>query len=89
MRARSREIANVRLEIAEEQNRQRIGKVFPTLITGKSARGQHLGRTLSYRPVIIRKSQNRNEPKISIGDVIPVEIFDAGQVDLKGRIIEK
>ncbi|MHA1861344.1 MAG: tRNA (N(6)-L-threonylcarbamoyladenosine(37)-C(2))-methylthiotransferase [Candidatus Ranarchaeia archaeon] len=89
VKERSKELAQLRLKIAEAQNRQRIGQVFSVLITGASSKKQILGRTLSYRPVVISPPSNTNSALTELlGRIMNVEIVDAGQVDLKGRIIE-
>ena len=85
---RSRELAKLRLEIASQQNRLRVGKRFPTLITGRSIQGQILGRTQSYRPVIITTPTSKPFREL-LGKIVYTEIIDAGQVDLKGRILEE
>ncbi|MGE0761886.1 MAG: 30S ribosomal protein S12 methylthiotransferase RimO [Bdellovibrionales bacterium] len=78
----------VQMEISREKHRAMIGKVVPVLVEGYSEETELLlvGRNSQQAPEIDGVTYI-NEGTAAIGDLVQVEITDAHDYDLVGRIV--
>ena len=81
-KARSTALALLVEEIGRRQNSEYLGSLANVLVSTRSFRGDALGRTLNYKPVVIK------EPKDFRGYGI-VKITGATFFDLRGELKEK
>ena len=79
MKKRSKALNELKSEILFEKNQNEIGKIRNILITEKGSKGGYIGRTDSYKPVVV------NEGKI--GSFVKVKIDEATSTYLKGSIL--
>lgn len=79
MKRRSKALNELKSEILFEKNKNEIGKIRNILITEKGSKGGYIGRTDSYKPVVV------NEGKI--GSFVKVKIDEATSTYLKGSIL--
>ena len=80
VKKRSKKLTGICSKISEENNLKHIGKKYKILITEKGKNDTFVGRTNSYKPVVIKK-------KFCIGDFISVKITDSTSTYLVGSII--
>jgi len=80
VKGRSRELTQLRFSISKEINRSRIGGVEDLLITERGKEGTVVGRTGSYRPVVVMD-------EIPLGSFVKVEVVEAAPTHLFGRLI--
>jgi threonylcarbamoyladenosine tRNA methylthiotransferase CDKAL1 len=78
---RSRELTELRFEIAKEINKSLIGKKEQILVTEEGKEGSVIGRTDSYKPVVVREN-------LSLGESIEVEITEAAPTHLFGDLVQ-
>ena len=76
----SKELSELHYSIIEDINRGHIGKKIRVLVPQRGKRGNYIGRTDEYRPVILR-----NAP---LGEFVEVKIVDAKNTYLLGELIE-
>ncbi len=81
-RRRLMELQKLQAEIQLENNRRFVGKVIEVLATGRSAKDPeaYMGRDITYR--VVNFSCKRNP----IGEVLQIEIKEAGPHSLKGEV---
>jgi len=80
MKKRSKALNELKSDILYENNLREIGKECKVLITEKGSKGGYIGRTNSYKPVIVKEG--------IIGSFIDVKIDEATITYLKG-IVQK
>lgn len=78
MKKRSKELTNLKSEISLEKNLELVGTKQHVLVTGKGSKGGYVGRTDSYKTVIIESTE--------IGTFLDVIITDAKSTYLMGSI---
>lgn len=76
MKKRSKALNDLKSEILYRNNLAEIGKVHEVLITEKGSKGGYIGRTNSYKPVVVENSE--------IGTFVKVKINDVTSTYLKG-----
>ncbi len=79
MKKRSKALNELKTDILYENNLKIIGEERKILITEKGSKGGYIGRTNSYKPVIVPEGQ--------IGSFVKVKIEEATSTYLKGHII--
>jgi MiaB-like tRNA modifying enzyme len=79
MKKRSKALNELKSDILYENNLKIIGEELKILITEKGSKGGYIGRTNSYKPVIVPESQ--------IGSFVNVKIEKATSTYLKGFIL--
>jgi MiaB-like tRNA modifying enzyme len=77
-KARSRRLSKLVAELAIESNRSWIGWSGPVIVTGLGSKGGYMGRTYSYKPVIIHDS-------VRVGDIANIKIVSAERTHLLGE----
>ena len=77
---RSRELTDLRFSISEENNLARVGTVENVLITERGKEGTVVGRTGSYRPVVLRDD-------LTLGTFATVELTEAAPTHLFGKVL--
>lgn len=78
MKKRSKMLNKLKSSIALRKNHKMVGTNLKVLITGKGSKGGYIGRTNSYKTVVIEDG--------SLGCFVDVEIIAAKSTYLKGRI---
>ena len=76
MKKRSKALNDLKSEILYKNNLAEIGKFHEVLITEKGSKGGYIGRTNSYKPVVVENSE--------IGTFVKVKINDVTSTYLKG-----
>jgi tRNA A37 methylthiotransferase MiaB len=79
MKKRSKALNELKSDILYENNLKIIGEELKILITEKGSKGGYIGRTNSYKPVIVPEGQ--------IGIFTKVKIKEATSTYLKGFIL--
>lgn len=79
MKKRSKALNDLKSEILYENNLKEIGRVHEILITEKGSKGGYIGRTDSYKHVIVENAE--------IGTFVKVKIEEATSTYLKGSIL--
>ncbi len=77
---RSRQLSSLVTDIITKKNKGWLEWQGPVLVTNPATHGGLLGRTPSYKPVIIND-------KATIGDLVTVRITAAGRTHLTGSIV--
>lgn len=77
---RSRELTTLRFEIAEKINESLIGKKELILVTEEGKNGSVIGRTDSYKPVVVKE-------ELPLGEYVMVEITEAAPTHLFGDMV--
>jgi MiaB-like tRNA modifying enzyme len=77
---RSRELTDLRFRISLDRNMDRVGQVETCLVTEKGKEDTVVGRTSSYRPVVIAS-------EVELGRFVTVEIVDAAPTHLFGELV--
>lgn len=80
MKKRSKALNTLKTQILYENNLKEIGKTVKILITEKGSKGGYIGRTESYKPVIV--------PEGEVGSYIKVRIKEATATYLKGSVLK-
>ncbi|MFQ6060462.1 MAG: tRNA (N(6)-L-threonylcarbamoyladenosine(37)-C(2))-methylthiotransferase [Thermoplasmata archaeon] len=76
---RSRLLTKLRNEIASERNESLIGSTFTVLTTERVKRGTTVGRTDSYKPIVL-------EGELPLGRFFDVRVTSANEVYLIGEV---
>lgn len=79
MKKRSKELNELKAEIAFRNNTKLVGKVLQVLITNVGSKGGFLGRTDSYKTVVVNDA--------SLGSFVNVEITHAKATYLMGNVV--
>lgn len=79
MKKRSKALNDLKSKILYENNQSEIGKIHEVLIIEKGSKGGYIGRTNSYKPVVVQDA--------NIGDFVKVRIEKATSTYLKGSIL--
>ena len=79
MKKRSKALNDLKSKILYQNNLAKIGKVHEILITEKGSKGGYIGRTDSYKPVVIENGE--------IGTFVKVKINEATSTYLKGSVL--
>lgn len=79
MKKRSKALNELKNEILYENNQKLIGSIQQVLITEKGSKGGFIGRTNSYKPVVV--------PDAKIGEFVEVKIEEVTSTYLKGSIL--
>lgn len=79
MKKRSKALNDLKSKILYQNNLAEIGKVHEILITEKGSKGGYIGRTDSYKPVVIENGE--------IGTFVKVKINEATSTYLKGSVV--
>jgi MiaB-like tRNA modifying enzyme len=80
MKKRSKALNELKSKILYEKNKGEIGKIHDVLITEKGSKGGYIGRTNSYKHVVVKNGQ--------IGSFMKVKIDDVTSTYLKGALLE-
>lgn len=80
VKKRSKIITEITKKVSEENNKKYIGKEFLILITEKGKNNSSVGRTSSYKPVVVKG-------QVELGKFIYVEVISAKQTHLVARLI--
>jgi ribosomal protein S12 methylthiotransferase len=83
---RAEEIMEVQQEISFEKNREKVGRVFRTLIDKKEA-GRYLGRTEFDSVEVDNEVIIHSAEALPIGQFVQVRITKAYDYDLEGEVI--
>lgn len=78
MKKRSKKLNELKSNIALKNNQRLVGEILEVLITGKGSKGGYIGRTDTYKTVVLEKAP--------LGSFIDVEITDAKGTYLVGEI---
>ncbi|QLH75398.1 MAG: tRNA (N(6)-L-threonylcarbamoyladenosine(37)-C(2))-methylthiotransferase [Methanomassiliicoccales archaeon] len=78
---RSRDMTELRFEIAKEHYSQFIGRTMRVLVTEVGKKDTVIARSIEYIPVVVPKKD------IGIGQTIEVEITSAASTHLSGRLL--
>jgi len=79
MKKRSKTLNELKTNVLQENNLKQIGTVQNILITEKGSKGGYIGRTDSYKPVVVEEAK--------IGEFVEVKIEEATSTYLKGSIL--
>ncbi len=77
---RSRELTKIHEDISREINKEFVDRKERILITEPGKNNTMMGRTDTYKPVVV-------EDEVQVGDFVDVEITEARDIYLKGRIL--
>ncbi len=76
---RSKKLTELHFSILSEKNKKFLGKEFKVVITSHGKRGNFLGRTDEYKPVILND--------VKIGEFYKIKIISMGRTYFVGKII--
>ena len=79
MKNRSRRLNDLKIQIASLNNKKLLGTTQKILITNKGSKGGYIGRTDSYKTVVVNEA--------ILGSFLEVEITDSLSTYLKGDIV--
>ncbi len=79
MKRRSKALNDLKSKILYENNLEEIGRIHEILITEKGSKGGYIGRTDSYKPVVVENGK--------IGTFVKVKIEEATSTYLKGSVL--
>lgn len=79
MKNRSRRLNDLKIQIASSNNRDLLGTTQKILITDKGSKGGYIGRTDSYKTVVVDEA--------TLGNFYRVEITHSLSTYLKGKIL--
>ncbi|PLJ76969.1 tRNA (N(6)-L-threonylcarbamoyladenosine(37)-C(2))-methylthiotransferase [Infirmifilum sp. SLHALR2] len=79
---RSRIASEVSLRVAYEVNKEYVGRLSDVLVNSVSAKGDFVGRTIEYKPVILRGYD------LKLGETVKVKIREATSLALIGDIVD-
>jgi len=77
---RSRELTKIHEDISREINKEFVDRKERILITEPGKNDTMMGRTDTYKPVVV-------EDEVQVGDFVDVEITEARDIYLKGRVL--
>jgi len=80
MKNRSKEISSLKLDISAQKNLEMVGTIQNVVVTNKGSKGGFVGRTRSYKTVILEDVQ--------MGDFLDVVITEAKPTYLIGKVLE-
>jgi threonylcarbamoyladenosine tRNA methylthiotransferase CDKAL1 len=80
MKKRSKALNDLKSKILYENNLKEIGKIHEILITEKGSKGGYIGRTNSYKPVVVENSE--------IGTFVKVKIEEATSTYFRGSVLK-
>ncbi len=83
---RAQEIMEVQQEISYELNRQKVGKIFKTILDKKEA-GRYLGRTEFDSVEVDNEVVIHSSKKFPLGEFMNVKITKAYDYDLEGEVL--
>ncbi|MCL4137693.1 UNVERIFIED_CONTAM: hypothetical protein GTU68_000975 [Idotea baltica] len=83
---RYNEVMEIQQEISFEQNKDRIGKTFKTIID-RQEEGYYVGRTESDSPEVDNEVIIHHPTPLEIGEFYTIEITDAMEYDLIGKLV--
>jgi len=75
MKKRSRALNDLKSEIALEKNMELIGTKQHVLITNKGSKGGYVGRTSSYKTVILENANIGSFPDVVISNAKPTYLI--------------
>ncbi len=78
---RSRIASEVALQAAYEVNKKYVGLEREVVVDAVSMRGDPVGRTIEYKPVVLKE-------EVKIGEKVRVKITGATPLALEGRVLE-
>lgn len=79
MKKRSKKLNDLKSAIAIHNNERFVGEVLPVLITDTGSKGGVLGRTNSYKTVVV--------DDVPLGSFVDVKITEAKNTYLKGHVV--
>jgi MiaB-like tRNA modifying enzyme len=79
MKKRSKQLNNLKTEISYQKNYKLLGTIQNILITNKGTKGGYIGRTSSYKTVVVDDAP--------MGTFVTVKIIEARNTYLKGALI--
>lgn len=79
MKKRSKALNDLKSKILYQNNLEEIGKIHKILITEKGSKGGYIGRTNSYKPVVVEDGK--------IGTFVKVKINEVTSTYLKGSAV--
>ena len=79
VKKRSKALTEFTAQLSLKKNQKHVGNEYSILITEEGKNNTMIGRTNTYKPVVIKESA-------SIGDVVEVRILDAKQTHLFGML---
>ncbi len=85
-RTRYERLMKLQAKISYEKNQSRVGRNFRVLVEESMEPGLHIGRTQFQAPEVDGIVYIEAED-LAIGDVVDVEMTDAFEYDLKGKLI--
>jgi len=80
VKERSRALSEIVRELAMEKNKTFLGKTFRVLVSERGMKGNFVGRTDSYKPVVVKNT--------NLGQFVTVKITDAKSTYLEGILVE-
>jgi tRNA A37 methylthiotransferase MiaB len=80
VKERSIRITELCKRLIWEKNKGHLGKKYSVLITERGKHQTFSGRAENYKQIIVREN-------VHIGDVVSVEVIEASQTHLVGRLI--
>lgn len=83
---RAQELMEVQQEISYEKNQEKIGQTFKVLVDKKEA-GRYLGRTEFDSVEVDNEVVIQSEQPLTIGEFVNVEITNAYDYDLEGKVV--
>jgi len=79
---RSRIASEVSLRVAYEVNKEYVGRLSDVLVNSVSTKGDFVGRTIEYKPVILRGYD------LKLGETVKVKIREATPLALVGDVVD-
>ena len=79
VKKRSKILTKICLEISKEKNFEHLGKTYRVLITEFGKYNTVVGRSENYKPIVVKD-------KLKIGDFYSVEVVNASQTNLFGKL---
>ncbi len=79
MKKRSRELNELKTEIAYQKNQKLLNSIQNILITDKGSKGGFLGRNYSYKTIIVEDAP--------LGKLVQVRIIEAKSTYLRGELV--
>ncbi len=83
---RAQEIMEVQQEISYEKNKEKIGRIFKTIVDKKEA-GRYIGRTEFDSVEVDNEVIIRSGEPLSVGEFVQVKVTQAYDFDLEGEVV--
>ncbi len=83
---RAQEIMEVQQEISYEKNKEKIGRIFKTIVDKKEA-GRYIGRTEFDSVEVDNEVIIRSAEPLSVGEFVQVKVTQAYDFDLEGEVV--